>query len=341
MTTNQLLYQSILDILRKDERGEAVSVSEFNALLPVVSHEFFSQQYAKFQQTQNITDSLAPFIRTATITLTAGVGYLPADYLHLIGQPTALSGTTTVRVDVVSRLELTGRLTDAITVPSATCPVATLGVADVEGYVGTYGSYATETAIFGQYDLNGTYRPFIAFDDPHVADTGDIVVLSGGRDQFGVAASDYDGTHTIYVPDDEAIVFPNLTYDGDVAFALYSILNKQTISVYPTTVTSVSITYLAAPATPKLDYYVTDATNVRTFLAASATHTADTDAESYPVAVDAPGDGDTYTSETVEMEWLAQDRPAILALFLSKLGVTLQDQTLAGYGMQTAQINNR
>ena len=68
MTTNQLLYKAVLDNLRKDLRGEAVSVAEFNALLPVVSHEYFIQQYAKFQETQKITDSIAPFIKTATLT---------------------------------------------------------------------------------------------------------------------------------------------------------------------------------------------------------------------------------------------------------------------------------
>ena len=96
-----------------------MSVAEFNALLPVVSHEYFIQQYAKFQETQKITDSLAPFIKTATVTLTSGVGYLPVDYMHLIGTPTYLQTITTRKIDVVSRLEYAERVIDPITQPTA------------------------------------------------------------------------------------------------------------------------------------------------------------------------------------------------------------------------------
>ena len=240
MTTNQSLYKSVLDILRKDERGEAVSVAEFNALLPVVSHEYFAQQYQKFQQTQNITDSLAPFITTATVTLTAGAGSLPVDYLHLIGKPLTVTGS--YPVDIVTRLEYAERAIDPITGPTATYPIAVVGAS--------------------------------------------------------------------------------------------------TINVYPTTVASITIAYLKDPATPKLDYYVTDATNVRTFLAAAATHTVLT-GETYPIAATAPTVGATYTSTTVEMEWLAQDRPSILYLFLQKLGVTMNDQLTLEAGFKAQQINDR
>jgi hypothetical protein len=347
MTTNQSLYKAVLDILRKDIRGEAVSVAEFNAILPVVSHEYFIQQYAKFQQTQKITDSLAPFIKTATITLTSGVGYLPYDYMHLIGTPTYSqtvgSATYTREIDVVSLLEKDDRATDPITQPTAVYPTAVLGTAAKTGYIGSYiaGGYETELNSFAMSVVNGVTYPAIAFNsEENYLNDGDYITLSGGRTAVGVLSSGYNGTHRA-VRVTGGVRLPDLTYDGDVSFALYSIAGRKTITVYPTTITSISITYLCRPVTPKLDYYVTDATNVRTFLSVSATHVADTDAESFPVADSAPGDGDTYTSETVEMEWMPQDRPSILAMIMQKIGVPLGDQMLTSFGMATVQNNDK
>jgi len=344
MTTNQSLYQAVLDILRKDIRGEAVSVAEFNAILPVVSHEYFIQQYAKFQQTQKITDSLAPFIKTATVTLTSGVGYLPYDYMHLIGSPTYLDTATTRKIDVVSRLEYVDRAIDPITQPTATYPVAILGTATKSSYIGSYivGGYTDELAIFGERIINSVSRPFIYFDaGENVLKTGDAITLSGGRTSGGVAASGYDGTHVVVVEDARSVYLPNEAYDSTVSFAISSVSNVKNITVYPTTITSISITYLARPATPKLDYYVTTATNVRTFLDASETHTADTDTESFPVSDNSPADAATYTSETVEMEWGPQDRPTIMALILSKLGVTMAEQGVTEFAMVTAKNNDK
>lgn len=344
MTTNQSLYKAVLDILRKDERGEAVSVAEFNAILPVVSHEYFIQQYAKFQQTQKITDSLAPFIKTATVTLTSGVGFLPYDYMHLIGSPTYLQSTTTRKIDVVSRLEYAERVVDPITQPTTTYPLAILGTGDKTSYIGTYvaGGITNELAIFGERIIAGVSRPFIYFDaGENTLNTDDSITLSGGRTSAGVAASGYDGTHLVVVEDSRSLYLPNETYDSTVSYAVYVAKNRKNITVYPTTITSITITYLARPVTPKLDYYVTTATNVRTYLSQSQTMTADTDTQSFPVATNSPADAATYTSETVELEWGPQDRPSILALIMQKIGVSLPDQMTMEYGMITAKNNDK
>ena len=344
MTTNQTLYQAVLDVLRKDVRGEAVSVTEFNAILPVVSHEYFAQQYAKFQQTQNVTDSLAPFIKTATLTLVAGVASLPTDYLHLIGTPTYTQTVSSVaytrKIDVLSRLELSERLADPITQPTLVYPVAVIGKGTTSGYIGTYGAVIDELAVFGAYNVGGTNYPYVYFDTAHGLVTGDTITLSGGRTSAGVLTTEYDGTHSVIYVSDRGFYFTDATYSGNPSYSVYSTNSNSAINVTPTTITSISITYLAEPATPKLDYYVTDATNVRTFLAAAATHTVAT-GESYPIAATAPTVAATYTSLTTEMEWLAQDRPSIMYLLLSKLGVSMSDAMTAQYSMQEVQTNNR
>ena len=345
MTTNEGLYKSVLDILRKDLRGEAVSVAEFNALLPVVSHEYFSQQYAKFQQTQKITDSLAPFIKTATITLTSGVGYLPADYMHLIGRP--LAGTA--RVDVVSVLEYDDRSTDPITQPTTSYPVAVLKVATRTEAFGEYFDYGTNSFVHGIGDFGLTYidgvsRPVLGFDSGYnFFVNGDRITISNGKTGVGAASAGYNGTHEVLVREayPNYVYLPYVTYDNTVFFAEVTRANAKTITVYPTTITSVAITYLCKPVTPKLDYYVTTATNVRTFLGEGDTHTADVSAESYPVSDNAPTVDGSYTSETTEMEWLPQDRPSILALLMTKMGVAMGQQGVAEYGMITTKTNDK
>lgn len=348
MTTNQLLYKSVLDILRKDLRGEAVSVTEFNALLPVVSHEYFTQQYAKFQQTQKITDSLAPFIKTATITLTAGVGYLPVDYMHLIGSPTCIQTAITRKIDVVSRLEYAERAVDPITQPTATYPVAILGTSARTENFGEYYNSGTNSFVYGigdfaQTQIDGINRPVLTFDSGYnFFKNGDRITIASGKTNLGASATGYNGTHEVLVRDDypNNVYLPYVTYDNTVAWATVSRANVNTITVYPTTITTVSITYLCKPAIPKLDYYVTTTTNVRTFLAATATHTVAT-GETYPIAAAAPTVGATYTSATVEMEWPPQDRPSILALLMTKLGVSMGQQGVAEYGMITTKNNDK
>jgi len=349
MTTNQLLYKAVLDNLRKDLRGEAVSVAEFNALLPVVSHEYFIQQYAKFQETQKITDSLAPFIKTATVTLTSGVGYLPVDYMHLIGTPMYLQAADTRKIDVVSRLEYAERVVDPITQPTAIYPIAILGTTTRTGAFGEYFDYGTNSYVrgigaFAQTQIDGVDRPVLIFNSGYnFFQNGERITISSGKDNVGTADTGYDGTHEVLVRDDypNNVYLPETTYDNGVAYATISRAKTKTITVYPTTITSISITYLCKPVTPKLDYYVTTATNVRTFLGEDETHTADTDTESYPVTSDAPSDGGTYTSETVEMEWGPQDRPSILAMILTKLGVTMGVQGVAELGVATVKNNDK
>jgi hypothetical protein len=349
MTTNQLLYKAVLDNLRKDLRGEAVSVAEFNALLPVVSHEYFIQQYAKFQETQKITDSLAPFIKTATVTLTSGVGYLPVDYMHLIGTPMYLQAADTRKIDVVSRLEYAERVVDPITQPTAIYPIAILGMTTRTEAFGEYFDYGTNSYVrgigaFAQTQIDGVNRPGLIFNSGYnFFQNGERITISGGKNNVGAASTGYDGTHDVLVRSDypNNVCLPYVTYDNTVEYAIVSRSNVNTITVYPTTITSISVTYLCKPVTPKLDYYVTTATNVRTFLGEDETHTADTDAESYPVTSDAPSDGGTYTSETVEMEWGPQDRPSILAMILTKLGVTMGVQGVAELGVATVKNNDK
>ena len=192
-------------------------MSEFNGLLPAVSHEYFAGQYAKFQETQNITDSLAPFIKTATITLTSGLGYLPDDYMHLIGKP--LTTTGSYPIDVVTRLEYAERAIDPITQPTSIYPVAVLGLGNRSEYFGEYFSYAQNSSVhgigdFGQTQIDGINRPVLIFDaGRNFFRNGDKITISGGTDGWGAASTGYNGTHDVLVRSD----YPDNVYLPGVA----------------------------------------------------------------------------------------------------------------------------
>jgi hypothetical protein len=174
--------------------------------------------------------------------------------------------------------------------------------------------------------------------------TGDLIYLYGGKDALtGISNTGYDGTHRVIVISPTSLYLPDVNaISGSSApdIVYYTIYNSKCITIYPTTITSVDITYLCKPVTPKLDYYVTTATNVRTFLAQSQPHTS-ASTESYPVTDNTPTPPDDYTSETVEMEWLAQDRPSILAMILTKLGVAIDAQGVAELGVATVKNNDK
>jgi hypothetical protein len=245
---------------------------------------------------------------------------------------------------MVTRLEYAERAVDPITLPSTTYPVAILGVADKAGsigtwadggYVGTLSSFLSATGMTSA----STGKVGIYFAEDHGLATGDLITISNGRNgNTGAAVTTYNGTHRVVTYGAQYVWLPDVTYASLPDFAQYTVANRPTITVYPTTITSISVTYLKKPVTPKLDYYVTDATNVRTFLGAQQIHTVVT-GETFPVSTITPSD--SYTSETVEMEWLPQDRPSILYLILKKLGVTMENPNAFQFASQEQQINNR
>ena len=71
-------------ISNKNQSGE-VSPSEFTRMASRAQWEFFSREYEKWQQTQDITDELAVFLKSwATAVSTTGQLTYPSDYQHAI-----------------------------------------------------------------------------------------------------------------------------------------------------------------------------------------------------------------------------------------------------------------
>lgn len=77
-------YEFLNFISNKNQSG-TVSPSEFNQLAPNAQWEYFENEYAKWQQTQDITDALSVFIKhLATSVSATGRFPTPVDYNHAI-----------------------------------------------------------------------------------------------------------------------------------------------------------------------------------------------------------------------------------------------------------------
>lgn len=108
------------------------------------------------------------------------------------------------------------------------------------------------------------------------------------------------------------------------------------IRVSPSTVTNLYVDYLREPATPFLDYYVSDTTLGYTFLTAGATGVNVPSGYTYRTGT-VGGALVTVNSATVNWEWSIDDVPLLIAKFLSILGITIPDAVL----MQAGTINEQ
>lgn len=128
--TNNDLYKSLLNILRKESKGLAVSPDAFTDYLQIENLSLFNDECRVFEISQTVSDALRVFKTTSTRTLTNASVSAPSDYAHL----TAIHvGGETTLIDEVTDEEWVFRADDEITQPTASYPIARL--ADSKIYV--------------------------------------------------------------------------------------------------------------------------------------------------------------------------------------------------------------
>ncbi len=179
MNTNENLYLTLLDIARKDSRGRAYSIGQFNRALLFATHEYFAKQYEKFELTQNITDSLVPFVRRASLVVSGGRVNLPADYYHLVGEPTGAIGGANVVFDMVTELEYADRVIDQILFPTDSLPLV------LENWASSTSSpilylYPSSASI-STLDITYLKSPVIPFLDYYVDSSNVVHYLAEGE----------------------------------------------------------------------------------------------------------------------------------------------------------------
>lgn len=246
--TGDVVYNAVLQAMRVDQRGNALTADEFNTLSEIVNRRVMDHYCKNFEEDIDSTDSLG-FLKKIdqTLALSTGVASLPSDYYQMMGDPHYSDGGGVRRkIDVVTSAESSEREYDYLTMSTVTYPTCVIG---------------------GQ--SNDSYK---------------------------------------YLQ----------------------------INVYPTTITSILLSYLRIPTTPFLDYYVTNATTNYTFLTVSQSVTVTT-AQTYR-----DGTTGSKTSVSVSWEWGIDDLPLIVAFFVEALGATLPDPLLIEVGAKDkAEITER
>jgi len=121
--TNNNLYKSLLNILRKESKGLAVSPDAFTDYLGIENLTLFNDECKAFETSRIVSDALRPFKTTSTRTLTTGYVSAPSDYAHLTAMHV---GGDTILIDDLTDEEWVFRQDDELTQPSADYPIARL-----------------------------------------------------------------------------------------------------------------------------------------------------------------------------------------------------------------------
>lgn len=129
-----VVYNAVLDSLRKDFRGNSLSLDEFNRLSPIICHRLLADYAKKFEENIDSSSTIGLFKKLDTpLTITAGKTTLPIDYFQLIGEPWYIDDTddndpsATRTIDVVTTLQKAKRRKDYLTQPTAKYPYCEIG----------------------------------------------------------------------------------------------------------------------------------------------------------------------------------------------------------------------
>jgi len=168
------VYEIILNLSRKDLRGNALSPEEYNSTARIVNETVFAKYYAEFENSSENSESMSAFkVLGETIPIVAGVGVLPASYYHVVGMPWYL-GTDSMRryLDLVSSLEHAKREQDYLTKATLIHPTFRFGLVDVAADMTVHVTPTTINPIYLDY-IRTPDTPFLDYylDDTNLTYT--------------------------------------------------------------------------------------------------------------------------------------------------------------------------
>lgn len=118
------IFNFTLYIVRK-ERGVFLSPAQFNANINAGQLDAVQEWFAPYGETQDLHDALRPIRVYYKFTSdSSGFVTFPTDYIHLLGQPFTVTGSTVNRVEFLNEDELPFRLTSQLRPVNNSYPVA-------------------------------------------------------------------------------------------------------------------------------------------------------------------------------------------------------------------------
>jgi hypothetical protein len=164
------IYETVLSYIRKDKRGLSFSPDDFNNAIVQVNQRTYRANYKNFESSKLSMDEMDSLkVVSYSINLDAnGIGVLPANYFHLVGDPWYTHPTAGRRkIDLITTLEHGNREMDYFTKASALYPTCFMGYGATSADMSVYVTPATCTPIYIDY-LREVTTPYL---DYYVNDT--------------------------------------------------------------------------------------------------------------------------------------------------------------------------
>jgi hypothetical protein len=118
-------YYNFIRYIVKKERGVFITIEQAMANLDAAQLDCVEMWFKPYGVDQQVHDALRDFkIYQPFTSNSAGFVTFPSDYLHLIGQPYTVTGSTVNRIEFVNEDELPFALTSQLRPVSTSYPVA-------------------------------------------------------------------------------------------------------------------------------------------------------------------------------------------------------------------------
>jgi hypothetical protein len=118
------LYDLFRDIVRK-ERSVFVKISQFNSWMDSGQLDAIEEWFAPYGETQKLHDALRQIRVYYQFTSdSAGIVTFPSDYLHILGSPFTVTGSTVNEITFVQESELPFALKSQLRPVSNSYPIA-------------------------------------------------------------------------------------------------------------------------------------------------------------------------------------------------------------------------
>lgn len=165
MVSVSQIYDTILALIRKDKRGLAFSPEDYNNALVAVNQRIYRLNYADFEESKLSMDETGSFKKVGySISLDGnGIGVLPTDYMHLVGEPWYTHITAgRRRIELVTSLEFGSRQMDYLTKATDLYPLCFVGFGATSEDMSLYVTPVTCTPIYIDY-LRKVVVPYLDY----------------------------------------------------------------------------------------------------------------------------------------------------------------------------------
>jgi hypothetical protein len=226
---NGEIYEFVTTILRKEKNGSVLDPNRFNLMLKESMWEKVNDEYRKYELSQIISDTLQDLKATSIISIDNNGEFklnnlLLDDYWH----PSALryddTGAVTRKIEIVTDLEYTNRLSSVLLQPDETFPIAKFYRNSSYNLVIKFYPLTNNTANFDYLRI-----PPNPFFDYYINANDEIIYMEPGTDHTLTAGEKYrDGT-TVGLVSSISVELP--FPEGDRLDVSYMILQKLGIPV--------------------------------------------------------------------------------------------------------------